>query len=333
MGGVVLYSILMSALLYRDWYNNQYRKVVDIQFAWATFLLGMAFNRGAFIFSDFYFVVEPYSILFTKLGYVGLILALSAFFFAVELILPYNTRNAFSITGIIHAIFAIIFPENWLDGVAVSIALVTLAGVMLFLNYTMKNTSGNVRESIKTILAGFLIGYLGFVFSSDIVYNVLGMGPYLIGEAALVIGLAIFGFGAIYSPALGELDWRSQLVEIYVMQHGGLLVYHCEFERTGDLDQVLTAAGMSGVQSLFQEITQSDLGLNVVSVGKFEILFSHSTSFTSVLITKAPYNILVDKIEEFTNTFEIMFGAIIQNFEGNLSEFSSAKELVDSVFL
>ena len=108
MGGVVLYSILMSALLYRDWYNNQYRKVVDIQFAWATFLLGMAFNRGAFIFSDFYFVVEPYSILFTKLGYVGLILALSAFFFAVELILPYNTRNAFSITGIIHAIFAII---------------------------------------------------------------------------------------------------------------------------------------------------------------------------------------------------------------------------------
>ncbi|MHA2024824.1 MAG: hypothetical protein ACW98U_02890 [Candidatus Thorarchaeota archaeon] len=332
MGGVVLYSILMSTLLYRDWYSNQYRKMVDIQFAWATFLLGMALNRGAFIFSDFYFVVEPYSTLFIKIGYVGLILALSAFFFSIELIIPYDTGNAFFIIGMIHAIFAIIFPRVWLDGVAVSIALVTLAGVMLFLNYTMKNTSGNVRKSTKTIIAGFLIGFLGFVFSSDIIYNILGMGPYLLGEGALVIGLVIFGFGAIYSPALSELDWRQQLVEIYVMQHGGLLVYHYEFERTSELDQVLTAAGMSGVQSLFQEITQSDLGLNVVSVGKYEILFSHSTSFTSVLITKAPYNVLVDKIEQFTNTFEIMFGSIIQNFEGSLSEFSSAKELVDSIF-
>jgi hypothetical protein len=74
------------------------------------------------------------------------------------------------------------------------------------------------------------------------------------------------------------------------------------------------------------------MGLNVVSVGKFEILFSHSESFTSVLITKAPYNVLVDKIEEFTTTFDLMFGSIIQNFEGSLKEFSSAADLVASVF-
>jgi hypothetical protein len=203
---------------------------------------------------------------------------------------------------------------------------------MLFLNYTMKNTSGNIRKSINRIVAGFLVGYFGFIFSSDMAYAIFGIVPYLLGEASLVIGLVVFGFGAIYSPALGELDWRQQVVELYIIQQGGLLVYHFEFERTGELDQVLTAAGISGVQSLFQEITQSEMGLNVVSVGKFEILFSHSSSFTSVLITKAPYNVLVDKIEEFTNTFELMFGTIIQNFEGNLEEFSSANELVNSVF-
>ncbi|MFW9795271.1 MAG: hypothetical protein ACFFEE_13265, partial [Candidatus Thorarchaeota archaeon] len=145
-------------------------------------------------------------------------------------------------------------------------------------------------------------------------------------------GLIIFGYGSIYSPALGELDWKNQLVELFVIQQGGLLIYHYEFEKTSELDQVLTAAGISGVQSLFQEITNSDMGLNVVSVGKYEIFFSHSISFTSVLISKAPYNVLIDKIEEFTNTFELMFGTIIQNFEGNLKEFSSAKELVTSIF-
>ena len=332
MGGVVFYSSLMSALLYRDWSRNQFRKISDIKFAWATFLLGMMINRSAFIVSDFYLVTEPMSTYFTKLGYVGLILALSAFFFSVELILPYNTKHAFSITGLIHVFLAVIFPRTWLNAIAVSIGLITLAGVMLFLNYTMKNTSGNVRKSIETIVAGFLLGFFGFIFASDMLYSFLGFGLYLIGEASLVIGLVTFGVGSISSPALGELDWKQQLVELFIIQQGGLLVYHYEFERTSELDQVLTAAGISGVQSLFQEITQSDMGLNVVSVGKYEILFSHSVSFTSVLITKAPYNVLIDKIEEFTNTFEIMFGTIIQNFEGNLKEFSSAKELVETIF-
>ncbi|MFW9813636.1 MAG: hypothetical protein ACFFF9_14345 [Candidatus Thorarchaeota archaeon] len=332
MGGVVFYSILTSTLLYREWYQNQYRKVVDIKFAWATFLLGMVFNRGTFIMSDFYFTVEPFNTLFTKIGYAGLILALTAFFFAIELILPLKTRHVFFIAGLLHAFLAVVFPRDWLDYVAISIALVTLAGVMLFLQYTMKNTSGNIRKSIKIIVAGFLTGYIGFVFSGDMAYYAFGMIPYLLGEAALAFGLIVFGFGAIYSPALGELDWRQQLVELYIIQQGGLLVYHYEFEKTGELDQVLTAAGISGVQSLFQEITQSEMGLNVVSVGKFEILFSHSSSFTSVLITRAPYNVLVDKIEEFTKTFDLMFGAIIQNFEGNLKEFSSANDLVRTMF-
>ncbi len=332
MGGVVFYSSLLAAFLYRDWYHNQFRKVMDIQFAWATFLMGMFVNRIAFILSDFYFVVDPLNTVFTKLGYAGLILALSAFFFAIELILPQNTRHAFFITGLIHVGFVIIFPRAWLEAIAISIALFTFAGVLLFLNFAMKNTSGKVRKSIDTILAGFLLGYFGFIFASDMSYYNLGFAPYLAGEASLVLGLVIFGYGSIYSPALGELDWKQQLVELYIIQQGGLLVYHYEFVQTTELDQVLTAAGISGVQSLFQEITRSQSGLNVVSIGHFELLFSHSATFTSVLISKASYKILLEKLAEFTDTFELMFGNIIQNFEGSLKEFSSAQDLVNTVF-
>jgi hypothetical protein len=332
MGGVVFYSSLLAVFLYREWYKNQFRKIVDIQFAWATFLLGMVVNRGAFILSDFYYVVEPLNTVFTKLGYVGLILALSAFFFAIELIIPSDTRHIFFITGLIHVVLAIIFPRTLLDAVAVSIAIFTLIAVMLFLNYAMKNTAGNVRTSIKTIIAGFLLGYIGFVLSGDMFFNIFGFGLYLIGETSLVLGLVIFGYGSIYSPALGELDWKQQLVELYIIQQGGLLIFHHEFVHTSEIDQMLTAAGISGVESLFQEITSSDTGLNVVSVGKFEILFSHSTTFTSVLISRASYKVLLAKLRDFTETFELMFGTIIQNFEGSLREFSSAKELVSSIF-
>lgn len=332
MGGVVFYSSLLAGILYGEWQKNKLRKFTDIQFALATFLLGMVFNRAAFILADFYFVTEPWNTLFTKIGYVGLILALSAFFFAMELMLQHKTRHFFFITGLMHAILAVVFPRDWLYAIAISIGMITVVGVLLFLNFTLKTTSGDVRKSIKIIIAGFLLGFLGFVFSSDMAFYIFGFGPYLLGEASLVVGLVSFGLGSYYSPALEELDWKQQLVELYFIQRGGLLVYHHEFERTSELDEVLTAAGIAGIQSLFQEITQSESGLNVVSVGLFEIFFSHSKTFTSVLIVKAPYRILLEKLEEVTQTFELMFANIIKNFEGSLTEFSSARDLVLSIF-
>ncbi len=329
---VVFYSSLLTVFMYREWRNNQFRKVLDIQFGWIIFLLGMAVNRGSFVLSDFYFTIDPLNTVFIKLGYIGLILALSAFFFAVELILPYNTKHVFFGAGLIHTGLAIILPRAWLEIVAASIAAVTLIGVMLFLSFTMKNTSGDVRKSIEIIVAGFLLGYFGFIFAGDLAYYNLGVGFYIAGEASLVLGLVMFGYGSIYSPALGELDWQQQLVQLYVIQDGGVLVYHHEFEKDIELDEVLTAAGISGVQTLLKEITRSETGLNNLSIGDFEILFSHSISFTSVLIAKEPYNVLLAKLREFTSTFEVMFGTIIQNFEGSLNEFSSARELVASLF-
>jgi len=332
MSGVVFNSLLLSAILYREWHKTKLHAITDIQFAWATFLLGMVFNRAAFILADFFYIAEPWNTFFTKIGYSGLILALTAFFFAMELLIPNNTRHVFFVTGLAHVCLVVIFPRDWLNAIAVSIGLITFVGVMLFLNFAIKNTSGEVRTSIRTIIIGFLLGYFGFIFASEMSYNSFGFGPYLAGEASLVIGLVIFGLGSFYSPALEELDWKDQIVELYFIQEGGLLVYHYEFERTSDLDQVLTAAGIAGIQSLFQEITKSDSGLNVVSVGQFEILFSHSKTFTSVLIAKAPYRILLGKLDDITQKFEIMFANIIRNFEGSLSEFSSARELVNSIF-
>lgn len=319
-------------MLLRQWHDNEYRKYVDIRLAWATFFIGMVVNRFAFVVSDFMLTTDPANTIFTKIGYVGLILALSAFFFAVESILPYNTRNLFFIAGLLHVILAVLIPREWLEAVAVSIAMVTLLCVMLFMNYTLKNTSGNLRRSIERISATFIIGYLGFIFASDMAYYSLGQLPYVIGEILLVVGITGFGIGLIYTPTLDELDWRQQILELYIIQEGGLLVYHYEFVENAEVDQVLTAAGISGVQSLFQEITRSESGLNIVSVGEYAILFAHSLTFTSVLISRAPYDVLLAKLKEFVSSFETMFGMIIQNFEGSLREFSSANELVLSIF-
>lgn len=305
---------------------------MEVKFAWSVFFLGMVFNTSSFILADFYLIEEPLNTLFVKAGYVSLMLALTAFFSTIERIVPYNTRRVFSLSGFAIATLTVFSPRSLLELLALSIAIVTFVGIMMFLVYTLRNTTGEVRRGIEQLVTGFLIGFVGFLGRSDLVYNNLGESFYILGSGMLVGGLMVFGYAIVDTPALDELDWKRQLVELYLIQSGGLLVYHRQFAESRDIDQVLTAAGISGVQSLFQEITRSDSGLNVVSIGEYEILFAHGVNFTSVLIARAAYQVLLGKVREFTEKFDGVFGPIVESFEGSLKEFSSARELVDSYF-
>jgi hypothetical protein len=136
----------------------------------------------------------------------------------------------------------------------------------------------------------------------------------------------------ISSPALEELDWRNQLVRLYVMESGGLLLYYHPFVKTERRNEVITAAGLSGIQSLLQEVTESESGLNTLSIGDYEILFSHSASFTTVLLAKKPYVVLIDKVEEFTNSFHEVFSRVIQHYSGDNLIFNSADEILNEIF-
>ncbi|UCH03913.1 MAG: hypothetical protein JSW05_10020 [Candidatus Thorarchaeota archaeon] len=329
---VIFYSSLLCAVLFGQWYRNKSRKLVDVKFAWSVFFLGMVFNTSSFILADFYIPDEPYNTLFVKAGYVSLMLALAAFFFTVERIVPYETHHVFSLSGFGIAALTILSPRSLMEFLALSIAMVTFVGIMMFLVYTLRNTTGEVRRGIEQLVTGFLIGFVGFLGRSDFVFYNLGTPLYILGSGMLVGGLMIFGYAIVDTPALDELDWKRQLVELYLIQSGGLLVYHRQFSESRDVDQVLTAAGISGVQSLFQEITSSESGLNVVSIGDYEILFAHGVNFTCVLIARAAYQVLLGKVREFTEKFDGVFGPIVESFEGSLKEFSSARELVDSYF-
>ncbi len=328
----MFYSFLLGIVLLGQWYRSPFRKPVDVKLAWGLFFIGMVGNTSAFMLADFLYVGEPMNTFWVKIGYMCLILALVAFFSTIERMLPYQLYNGFSLTGLAGAALTLISPRQYIEIVALIISLVTLIGVMIFLTYSIRNTSGAVRRSIGQIVAGFLIGFVGFLGRSDISYYSLGELIYAFGAALMVVGLMVFGYALIMSPALDELDWRHQLVELYIIQDGGLLVFHHHFEEDLDIDQVLTAAGISGVQSLFQEITRSEQGLNVVSIGNYEILFAHGGCFSAVLISRKAYHILLSKVQEFTDKFDIIFGPIIERFEGSLRDFSSVHELVSSVF-
>ncbi len=292
----------------------------------------MAVNSAAFMLCSFWFIEDPVYTYFVAGGYIALTLALTAFFFAMERILPYSFHHAFTILGCVSAIITLFAPPSLYEVIALLIAILALAGIMLFLRYTIRNTTGETRRNVRAVVAGFLIAWIGFLGRSDFTYYNLGEIVYIFGTVFLLVGGIIFGYALSYSVALDELDWRNQLVSLYVIQEGGLLVFHHAFVEDLDANQTLTAAGMSGVQSLFQEIIKTEEGLNVVSIGNNDILFAHSGALTCVLVVNDPYRTLLHKVDEFIVKFESIFGALIGRFSGSLNDFDAAKELIEEIF-
>ena len=329
--GIVFYSFLFGLTFLGHWFKDKYRRALDLRLAWSVFFFGLSINSTCFIIADFWLHTEPMNTQLVSAGYIALMIALTSFFAAMEMILPYNTRHALTAIGLFATFLPLVIPRSFFEPLALSEAILALVGIMLFLRYTWGSTAGDVRRSVQWVVAGFIIGWFGFIGRSETGY-LLGETIYTFSLLLLTSGILIFGYVLSNSPALDELDWNQQILELYVIQMGGILVCHHQFVENPDVDQVLTAAGIAGIQSLFQEITRSTTGLNIVSIGEYDILFAHGAAFTSVLIAKKPYKVLLNKVQEFTDQFEYEFGTVLQQFEGGLREFHSAVELIESVF-
>ncbi|NWF96193.1 MAG: hypothetical protein HXY34_08620 [Candidatus Thorarchaeota archaeon] len=329
---VVFYTLLFSAILLADWYRGPLRKLVDVRLAWSVFMAGMAVNSFSFVMSDFYFLTDPMTLVWIKVGYLAMMTALLGFFFALEKILPYHTRHSFTAVGLAIILATAGAPRELLWVLALAASMTAFAVLALFFHYYVTSTTGRVRSSIRLILAGFLVGFIGYLGRSDFVYATLGESVYVGGAFLLVTGLVLMGLAILGSPALDELDWADQMLELYVIRAGGYLLFHHKFKTTVEVDENLTAAGIAGVGELFKEITQSATGLNALSVGDYHILFSHGHNFDAVLISRKPYRVLLDMVSEFVEKFQLVYGEELLNEAPSQDDFVSASDIVKLVF-
>jgi len=329
---VVLYTLLFFGTFLNQWARSPLRKLTDVRLAWAVFMLGMLLNTFSFIMADFYFTVDPEALLWTKTGYIAMMIALLGFFLALVRILPYQTKNLFTGSVVIIAIVTAFAPREWLTILALTASLFAFGMLALFFSFFMKNTTGTIKKSMRMIFVGVLIGFVGYLLRSDVVYNNLGEQYYVLGAISLVSGLVILGIAVLSSPTLDEFDWDEQMLELYVIHSGGILMFHHKFKSVVDIDENLTAAGITGVQEIFKEITNSKAGINNLSVGDFNILFVEKENFISMLLAKESYIVLLEKVEDFAERFEIIYGDAVRKFKGEVGQFDSADALVKKIF-
>ncbi|MFW9909352.1 MAG: hypothetical protein ACFFEF_12320 [Candidatus Thorarchaeota archaeon] len=331
--GVVFYSVFFALYLIVAWAKSPLRKIVDIRLAWAIFVLGLGINTLSFLISDVLILGESEYTLFIKMGYISMMFAVTGFFFALERILPYQTRYLFTIFGFIIACFTIFVPQNLMRIMAFGFGAMLFILLLMFFRYFKTYTTESTKLSYRLLFSGVLLGFVGFILRNEIILREIGAEYYLLGIFFLMIGIMMFGGSILQSPAYDELDWADQIHEIYVIADGGILMFHHRFQEWTKIDEDLAAAGISGFQDLLKEVTESEEGFRRVSIGPTEILFSHGNSIVTALVARAAYGILLEKIDDFTEKFELLFSERVHQKMRPLTGELAALLLVENVFL
>ncbi|MHA1771040.1 MAG: hypothetical protein ACTSYL_05595 [Candidatus Thorarchaeota archaeon] len=329
---VVIYTSLFAIVLLVQWLRSPIRRWSNSTISWSIFMFGMALNSYFFILSDFIFIEEPILSLVTKAGYIAMMISLIAFYFAMESIVPYLPKHSVSILGLLLLIITIFVPYDVLTIMALVASLIAFFVLCLFLIYAVRSTSGTVRHSMEVIFIAFFIGFLGYVGRSDFAYYTLGAQIYIIAALFLVTGLGIMGITLLSSPALDELDWHDQIYDLYVIHYSGLLIFHESFKEISTANEDLTAAGITGVQSLFKEILNSEQGFSSMSVGDKHILFTQGEHFTTVLITQKAYKILLEKVRNFTQQFQLVYAEALEQDHVEAIKYERVNKLVNDIF-
>ena len=176
--GIVFYAFLLGMIFFNQWFKDKFRRSLDLRLAWSVFFFGLSINSSCFIISDFWLITQPLNTQFVAAGYIALIFALTAFFAAMEMILPYKTRHLLTTIGVVSTFLPLFLPRALFEVLALTDAILALIGIMLFLRYTWGSTAGDVRRSVQWVVIGFVIGWLGIIGRSDTGYS-LGEPIYI----------------------------------------------------------------------------------------------------------------------------------------------------------
>jgi hypothetical protein len=119
-------------------------------------------------------------------------------------------------------------------------------------------------------------------------------------------------------------DWRDFLNRLIIISRTGISLYSIDFqEETYDskiVDEDLVSGGLSGLQSMMQEIARTKTKVQVVDHGDQQILFHYGEDSDAVLFARKNITVLREKLANFHNQFEYQNRQHIHNFNGNLSK-------------
>ena len=320
-----------------------------------TFLFRNIFQFGVLIFDSTEFAVSCFILreIFDMLVLYSLIVLLEVF----EKDVSFSTRQSIMTILVFMAIGAMLstptfvidennpygikFGNNELIG-GIQLIFYIVAGIWLsIMLYQNHKTAWSVRQ--KKLILWLSLGVFCAIFFPFISYLIIIIEAYMnsplmyisIGTLPLVRNLGIIFIGIAFLKASKEpwLLQRHRIHFLIVYSKDGIQLFSKVFnEKLTSERTMLLAGGFSAITSIFKEATETTGSIKSIVLEDKELQIINNPHFLCAILVDFSTQASEIAHNNFASEFELKFKEELELFNGEVSKFSSAEEIIKKYF-
>lgn len=134
-------------------------------------------------------------------------------------------------------------------------------------------------------------------------------------------------------PPAEEMEWPTQILQMYIIIEGGIEIAEYSFEAGERVDAQLFSGGVTGITAMLQEMIKSQNRVKVIDHEDKKLLFEYGKKFQVALVALKDLRILRTKLRTLTQEIESVFWETIANWDGNLDVFKPIRTMIRNYFV
>ncbi len=333
-------------------YKKQPRELKNSQdLGFCSLFFGFSLMRFFFLITSFYFfdiIVSPFLIwaygnlrwLNLNLGYFSIMLGILFFSYFMEEYKKFLFRKYFFTYcfAILLSFFLILFFFNLeiINSFSILSWPLFLVFFILYakdLGKKLKNQEIIPHGFLKMILILIFI-LIGYIFSMDLIVQILGFTFRLIGIFLQLIAISLFFIFFRKLPPFFELDWQDKIESIFILNKNGICLYNHSFTDIAEvLDRQFISGTIASMNIMLNELINGPHNEILVlrKKGKITNIFL-GNHITGVLISKEELNYFKYNLKKLVLKVEDIYKRVLVNWNGDLSVFNSIKNIINEIF-
>ncbi len=293
-------------------------------------------------------ITNTYNLSLTEYLIIGVILLFALVGFGI--LMDYVGRKTIAILAIsifgIHSIFYG-FPDfKWPNIVSFLFYLIIISITLILLLGIIGDTSDFLSRgriiglTVFVVLVGVVLG-----FQIDIIFDIkerLAQEDLRYGLSSimsLIAFLCMILLHTITEPFQREsIRWKDYLDRIVLLDKYGVNLFYYNFksdlvgQTKQDVNRDLVSGGLTGIEMMIKEISQSDNHLDILEQSDKKIIFVHGKFTVLILFTTKYLHIHKQKLQRFLEEFEYINYDVIKKFSGMVSDLQDIDRLMFKYF-
>ena len=340
---IVFFAFEFSLIFFLRTINKKKNELKSLQEkAYVWLFLGYSISYVFYIIGDYYVNVSM-RLIFYYLAYFILSFGAFSFIKSIEKYKIFIKKYFFStlFLSLIIIFLIILFIANEYARIYSTVFYPTFGIFFLFYlralykDYYKKKELKQFRFNILKIIIGFILLALGYNIATDVVVKNFGLECRLIGNFIQIIAFLFIFLFFISIRSFSELDWQNKLNSIMIIHKSGLLIFNKNYkENLEDNDGTIVSGSVALLKIIIEDLTQNKENketLFIEKIGKI-LIIQPGKEVIGALICDEKLDSLIILLKKVIEKIEIVYSAVLKDWQGDLKAFSPIKNIIEEIF-